>query len=102
MKELDDETTVIALAGQEQTLLRQHDGDCAFCRWASLDFVFALLVRPKVILLLPSASLPQLEACVPAKNLSVALDGAGVSITFWGGILSRETCLRSRELFRHV
>ena len=32
VKELGDETAAIALAGQEQTLLRQHDCECAFRR----------------------------------------------------------------------
>ena len=31
-KELDDEVRVIGLAGQGQTLLRQHGCECAFCR----------------------------------------------------------------------
>ena len=71
-KELDDETKVTALAGQEQTLLRQRDCECAFCHWVKLDFVFALLVHLKAILLLRSASLPQLEAYARAKNLLMA------------------------------
>lgn len=72
MKELDDEATVIALVGQEQTLLRQHDCESAFCHWVRPDPFCALLVHPKAIQLLPSASLPQLETCVLAKNLLVA------------------------------
>lgn len=72
VKEQDDEAIVIALVGQEQTLLRQHDYESAFCRWVRPDSFFALLVHLKVIQLLPSASLPQLKACVLAKNLLMA------------------------------
>lgn len=60
---------MIGLAGQGQKLLKQRDGECAFCRWVMPDFVFALLAHLRVTLLLPAASLPHLKAYVPAKNL---------------------------------
>ena len=58
VKELDDEVTVIALVGQEQTLWRKHDCECAFRRWVRPDYAFVLLVHWKGILLLHTASLP--------------------------------------------
>lgn len=82
-KELDDETIVTALAGQEQTLLRQRDCECAFCHWVRPDFVFALLVPLKAILLLPSAGLPQLEAYVRAKSLLMAGFSWGLGLGSW-------------------
>ena len=72
VRELDDETTVTALAGQGQTLLRGHDCECAVCRCVMRELVLALLVHLKTNLLLPPASLPQSQAYVPAKNLLVA------------------------------
>ena len=65
---------MIALAGQEQTLLRGHDCGCAVCRCARHCLVFALLVHLKVILLLRLllVGLPQSQAYVPTKNLLVA------------------------------
>ena len=70
----DDETAVIARAGQELTSSRRHECECecAFCRWVKWDSVFALLVHLKVIPQLHCANLLHLQACAPAKNLPAA------------------------------